>query len=195
MINSGGRGRRPGQSDTRVKIKETAHRHFLVDGYYGTSMRSVAADAGVDVALVSYYFGSKRGLFAAAMSLSANPAGLVEAAVAGDISTLAARLLRSALAMWDDASAGSALRAVITAAVSDTDLNRFVSEAMSKELVAPVARQLDQPDAAQRAGVFSAQVAGLFFSRYVLNVEPIASMPVDEIVRILAPAMQHALTG
>jgi AcrR family transcriptional regulator len=72
-MNYGRRGRRSGNPDTRAEILAIACRRLVADGYYGVTMRAIAAEAGVDAALISYYFGSKKGLFGAALALSANP--------------------------------------------------------------------------------------------------------------------------
>ena len=87
------RGRRPGRPETRVEVLEVARRRFLADGYQAVTMRSVAAEAGVDAALISYYFGSKKGLFGAALALSANPPEVLLGALAGDLETLPERAL------------------------------------------------------------------------------------------------------
>lgn len=70
------RGRRPGSPDTRAAILAVARRRFLEDGYHAVTLRSVG-EADVDLALISYYFGSKKGLFGAALALGANPAELL----------------------------------------------------------------------------------------------------------------------
>jgi AcrR family transcriptional regulator len=51
---------------TRARLLQAARLRFAEHGYAGTSVRQVAADAGVDAALVFRYFGSKDGLFVAA---------------------------------------------------------------------------------------------------------------------------------
>jgi AcrR family transcriptional regulator len=193
MNKKSGRGRRPGNPDTQEAIRRAARDRFLRDGYAGVTLRSIATDAGVDVALVSYYFGSKQGLFGAAMALPANPADLLEAELAGDPSTLPERLLRSLLLVWDTPETGAPLRALAGNAASDPDLNRLVREAVGREIVDRLAAQLGTPDAPQRAAAFATQVAGVIFSRYVFQFEPMASMSPDEIVDRLAPALRMAL--
>ena len=63
---SAGRGR-PSRSEDQPNYKELildgAEGLFAQHGFYGVSTRQVADEAGVDVALVHYYFGTKRGLF------------------------------------------------------------------------------------------------------------------------------------
>jgi len=64
---SGGavRGRRPkGQGpDLRQSILDAAEALFSRHGFFGVTVRQVAAEAGVDTALIHYYFGAKRELF------------------------------------------------------------------------------------------------------------------------------------
>ena len=62
-------GRRPGHSDARERILDAARHRFAEHGLDGTSMRDVAADAGVDPALIHHYFGTKQRLFIAAVEL------------------------------------------------------------------------------------------------------------------------------
>jgi AcrR family transcriptional regulator len=59
------RGRRPkGQGpDLREAILDAAEALFSRHGFYGVTVRQVAAEAGVDTALIHYYFGAKRELF------------------------------------------------------------------------------------------------------------------------------------
>jgi AcrR family transcriptional regulator len=59
------RGRRPkGQGpDLRQAILDAAEALFSRHGFYGVTVRQVAAEAGVDTALIHYYFGAKRELF------------------------------------------------------------------------------------------------------------------------------------
>ena len=67
------RGRRPGAPDTRDQILESARGLFADRGFAGTTIRAVAAGAGVDPALVHHYFGTKDDLFVAALELPVDP--------------------------------------------------------------------------------------------------------------------------
>ncbi len=53
---------------TRRLLLESARRRFAHDGYGATTSRDIAADVGVNVALVNRYFGSKEGLFEACLA-------------------------------------------------------------------------------------------------------------------------------
>src|SRR5215207_6660815 len=93
------RGPRRDGADTRGAVLEAARSRFAAHGYDGTKLRDVAADADVDVALVSYHFGSKDQLFAAAMALDVNPAQLVQALARDGADGLGERLVRLAAAI------------------------------------------------------------------------------------------------
>lgn len=62
---SGGRGR-PSKAkglDLKETILDAAEGLFARHGFYGVTTRQVASEAGVDTALIHYYFGAKRELF------------------------------------------------------------------------------------------------------------------------------------
>lgn len=48
---------------TEIKIKEAAHKVFLAKGFSATTIRDVAKEADSNVALVNYYYRSKKNLF------------------------------------------------------------------------------------------------------------------------------------
>ena len=56
-------------SDKQIQIIETAERLFAERGFDGTSVRDIADEAGVNVAMISYYFGSKEKLMEALFEL------------------------------------------------------------------------------------------------------------------------------
>lgn len=189
------RGRRPGQPDTRQAIAEIARRRFLAAGYPEVSLRSVADEAGVDVALLSYYFGSKRGLFVEALAAVEEPGRRLTAAMAGgDLSTLARRLLEETLRAWDEERGGT-LKAVASSAPHEPEIRDLYARAVERTWIDQLAGRLDGPDARARAAAFTIIVTGVVYSRYLLCVEPIASMPAAELVDLLAPALTVALLG
>jgi AcrR family transcriptional regulator len=190
-----GRGRRRGSPGTREAILAVARRRFLADGYGPVTMRSIAAEAGVDAALISYFFGSKKGLFGAVLGLVANPPEVLAGALPGDPATLPERVLRAMVAAWDDPERGAPLLMMVREAVRDPELARLVRDILEREMINRIAERLGGPDATARAGAFGTQLAGLIFARYVLVVEPVASMAPDELIRYLAPGLRAAVHG
>ncbi|MDA4108537.1 TetR/AcrR family transcriptional regulator [Mycolicibacterium holsaticum] len=194
MMNSGPRrGRRPGKPDTRVQILDVARRRFLEEGYQAVTMRSVATEAGVDLALVSYYFGSKKGLLGATLALAANPADILGRAVEGDSALLPERALRSILSLWEDSENGAPLRVLVAGAFQDTVVANLVKEMLEVELIDLIAARIGGANARKRAAAFFAQIAGLVLARYILRLEPMASMSSDEIIQLYVPPLRVAL--
>jgi AcrR family transcriptional regulator len=195
MNKSRGRGRPPGRSETRGDILEVARRRFLAEGYDGVSLRSIAAEAGVDVALISYHFGSKKGLFGAAMALAVNPAELLARELDGPLNSLPERIVRTVVAAWEDSESGGSLRAFMQAAVREPDVARLFREMLEREMITRIAERIGGADARRRASLAASQIAGLVMARYILGIEPLASMPVDELAQRMAPALRVALAG
>jgi AcrR family transcriptional regulator len=194
MNKTRGRGRPRGTSTTRADILAVASRRFRADGYDRVTLRAVANDAGVDVALLSYYFGSKKGLFGAAMALTANPAELLVGEMKGPLNSLPERIVRTVVRAWDDPEAGPALRNFLEAVVREPDVARTFAEMVEKEMLPAIAVRLGGgADATRRAATMTSQIAGLILTRYVLRVEPIASMTPEQLARRMAPALRAAL--
>lgn len=190
---SDARGRPRADSGTREQILRAGGRLFFTAGYRNVTLRSIAAEAGVDSALISYYFGSKRGLFAAVMQLGVSPPDVVRQSLPGDPARVAERIIAKVLAVWDDPVMGTPLVAMIGSAGSDPDANRLFRELIEGEILDVIAGYLGGREASARAGIAASQIAGLIFMRYVLRAEPVATMPAQELVRHAAPALRTTL--
>ena len=188
------RGRRAGSSETREAILESARRRFAELGYDATTIRAVAAGAGVDPALVHYFFGTKGDLFVAAIEYPVNPAELVERVVAGGLEDIGPRLVRAFLAVWDGRTQ-SPLFALIRGAATHEQSAALLREFISREVVGRVARAIDADQPELRAALCGTQIVGLAMIRYVLRVEPLASLDPESVVAHVAPVVQHLLTG
>jgi AcrR family transcriptional regulator len=190
-----GRGRPPGRTRTREDILEVARRRFFAEGYEGVSLRSIADEAGVDVALIGYHFGSKKGLFGAAVALTANPAELLARELKGPLNSLPERVVRTVMAAWEHPDSGASLRAVIAAVLRDPDMARLFREVLEREMIVPLADRIGGADANRRAAMAASQIAGMIMGRYILGFEPLASMPVDEVVERMTAALRATLAG
>ena len=195
-VNEIKRGRRPGPSTTRDAILLAARESFSARGYDRTRLRDVAAEAGVDVALVHYHFKSKDGLFAAALEMPVSLPDLMSGVLdEGELDDFAARFLRRILEVWDDERFMTALVAMVRSAMSHEPAAAALRGFVRTELLDRIARRLDEPDAEERSALFGSQLLGLLMYRHVLKVEPIASMDPEAIVERMAPGMQQYLTG
>ena len=188
------RGRRPGSPDTRAAILSEARALFAANGYAGTSVRAVATAAGVDAALVHHYFGTKDDLFLAALELPIDPRVALAPAIAAGPDGAGERMLRVFLSVWDDPDLRLPLLGLVRSVV-DPDGQRLLRDGFLPAILGPVGLALGIDDPATRMPLLASQVLGLILVRYVLAVEPIASMSPDEVVAIYAPTLQRYLTG
>lgn len=189
------RGRRIGNPDTRAEILEVARRQFLATGYGGTTLRSIATEAGVDVALLSYHFASKQGLFTAALEIPVRPGELIEQSLDAPIEQWPQRILRSLLRVWDDPEIGPVLvQTVLGNAVAEHPTSGF-NEFLETELLNRLRARLAGRDSDARAmGVLMA-IAGLLMTRYLARVPTIAAASTEEIIRIATPSIAIHLRG
>lgn len=192
--SAGRRGRRPGSPDTRAAILAAARQAFAAKGYAGTSVRGVAGDAGVDSALVHHYFKTKDALFLAALELPVDPRELLIPALAGGVDGAAERMLRVFLSVWDDPDLQLPLLGVVRGMVDPTG-SRLMRDGFVPVVLGPVgvALGIDRPEL--RMPLVASQTFGLIVMRYVVALEPIASMPADDVVAIFAPTIQRYLSG
>jgi AcrR family transcriptional regulator len=186
-------GRRPGITDTRAAILAAARTAFAARGYTATSLRQVAAIAEVDPALVLHYFGSKRGLFAAAIGLAEGVDTLIDGLLRGPLNGLGERLVRFYLQLVD--SPTSPVVALLRSAASDDEAARMVREFIGTEVIGRIVEVLAVPDAALRGTLVGTQLVGMAVLRRVVRVEPLASADHDLVVAWLAPTVQRYLTA
>jgi AcrR family transcriptional regulator len=188
------RGRRPGAPDTRAAILGAARERFAAQGYAGTSVRAVASDAGVDPALVHHYFGSKDDLFLEALEVKVDPRQAMAPVVEGGVDGAGERLMRIFVTVWGDEESRLPLLALVRGIV-DPGGQQLLRDGFQKMVFGPlgIALGLDQPD--RRMAHVGSQLIGLVVMRYVLAVEPLASMPADQVVATYAPVIQGYLSG
>jgi AcrR family transcriptional regulator len=189
------RGPRADVRDTRGALLEAARVRFGEHGYDGTKLRDVAADAGVDAALVSYFFGGKDGLFAAAMALTVNPAELVGGILRDGTDGLGERLLRALLALWDDPGSGSPFVALVRSAATNERAAELLRGFLERELLGRIASAIDAPEPELRAALTGSQMVGIIMARYVVRVQPIATCDPETLVAAVGPTLQRYLTG
>lgn len=189
-------GRRPGNPDTRDAVLAAARTAFAERGFDNATIRGIAADAGVDPALVHHYFGSKDKLFLAAVDAPADPTELMPTILASPRDELGAAVVRMVLHVWDGPGRAAGL-ALIRSAVS----NEWTAKLLREFLVSKVLRRvvatlgIDPDVRAARASLVASQIIGLVMARYVLRLEPLASATPDEVVAAIGPTVQRYLTG
>jgi AcrR family transcriptional regulator len=188
-------GRRPGDSGTREAILDAARRAFAERGYDAATIRGVAEAAGVDPALVHHYFGTKQGLFVAAMKLPFDPTDVVGPLLAGDREHIGERLATTFVSLWDQGTVMDPLMALIGSAVSNEQAATMLREFITHVLFKRITEQLGLPDGHLRACLVASQLVGLIVTRYIIRIEPLASAPPGVVVAAIAPTLQRYITG
>jgi AcrR family transcriptional regulator len=189
------RGRPRGNPPTKARIVEAARELFLRHGYRGTTVRAVAAKAGVDSALISYHFGSKQGLFSESIRVQCTRSLALTKALEGEPAGLADRLLRAVTDLWEDPDAGRPSAEVNLLALHDEDVTRVLREYLEYELIRRLAEYLGGPDATERATAAVTLIGGLIFTRYLSPLYTPASMSAADMRRILRLPLRAALYG
>lgn len=191
-----GRPRGANSADTRARILEAATAEFGERGYEAASIRSIARRAAVDPALVHHYFDDKAALVAEVVAVPLRPDRIVNGALDGPLEELGARLLRAVLAAWDSPTVRPAAAAAMRSAIGHGPVARMLREFLRREIMHRLASRLgDVPDAEVRAELAATQVVGVIMVRYVLAMEPLASLEEDQLVARVAPVLQWHLTG
>jgi AcrR family transcriptional regulator len=189
------RGRRPGGPDTRGQILTAARRSFADKGFGGTTIRAVAGDANVDPALVHHYFGSKDDLFLAALDIPFDPRALVPTVFDAGVLGAGERLLRLFLSIWDDPHTRLPLIALVRTSLVQEAPETLLQQGILRMILGPMRAVLPADEAERRVQLVISQMAGLVLTRYLLALEPLASMPPEDVVAWVAPTIQRYLDG
>ena len=186
-------GRRPGAGGTREEILAAARAHFSKVGYEGGTVRGIAAEAGVDPSLVLHYFGSKEGVFRAAVQFPVDPAEFLPGLLAPGLDGLGERLVHFFLDTWDS-PAGRPLLALIRSVVANESAAALLREFVTREILGRLARELNVDHPQLRASLAASTLIGVAMLRYVIKLEPLASARSEDIAGWLGPAVQRYLT-
>lgn len=189
------RGRPRGGSDSRERIIAAAVDEFGEQGYDGATVRSIAARAGVDSALVHHYFGTKADLFAEAVGIPLRPDIDVPGILAGPRDEVGERLVRYVLEAFEQPDIRRRGVMLMRTAIGSRLTTPLLAGFLSRELIGRIAKQLGVDDAELRATLVASQIAGLLLTRYVLKIAPIAAASVDELVARIGPTVQRYLFG
>lgn len=179
-----------GSDDARDVVLDAARAAFHARGYLRTSVRGVAAAAGVAPEVVNRYWQSKESLFAAAMRLPFDPASAVPQLIAPGLDGMGERLTRATLDLLADDQARQDLIEMFQAGTSASKAAKGMQDFIEKSFVDRLVRILGVPDARLRVNLIMSYLLGIATSRYIVRLEPLASMSEDEVVKLVAPTIQ-----
>jgi AcrR family transcriptional regulator len=189
------RGRRPGDSGTRAAILDAARARFNDVGFRAATVRAIAGDAGVDPSLVMHFFGSKQGLFIAAMEFPLDPAEVVPRLVAPGVDGLGERLVRFMLGVVDDLGEANPMLGLVRSAVGHPDAARMMREFLGEAILDRVAAALEVDRPRLRADLCASQIVGILVARQILGLPELVAADRETLVGAWGPTIQRYLTG
>ena len=182
---------------TRGALVRAARRRFATDGYRATTVRQIAADAGVNVALINRYFVSKEGLFEACMLRTSDELEDQNATPSKSIEGVIARLVGHIVNAPDSDDPLQLLLLLRSSGDENADLiRRRTLEHFTRRLAAAAGWKVD--DAATEPILLRAQLAiatalGVVMLRTSAAVEPVASANADELTAPLSEVFRVLL--
>ena len=189
----------PGPRDERgvlsARILAAARDEFAEQGWAGTTIRAIARSADVDPALVYHYFGSKEGLLDAATNPPQKWLDSIAKVWTTPLDQLGTALITLLLASWADDEIGPTLRAILQTAAHEPSTREKLRRVVEGSLMGVSELGSDERDRLTRSGLISSQMMGFALMRYVWKIEPVASMPDDDVVVAIAPNLQRYVDG
>ena len=183
-----------GTDDARDAVLDAARAAFHARGYARTSVKAVAAAAGVAPDVVGKYYQSKDKLFAAAMMLPFDPGSAIPALVAPGLDGMGERLTRVTLETLGDPETRADLIALARAGASGGKAAAGLKSVVERADIDRHAGVIGVPDARLRANLITSYLLGIAINRYVIRLDPLASMSDEDVVRLVSPTVQDWLT-
>jgi len=174
---------------TKAAILRAARNRLAAHGYDRTTIRAVAADAGIDPSMVMRYFGSKAELFDAALDIDLRLPDL-SGAPADQLPRL---LIRHFLTRWEADPTDDALLVLLRSAVTNDHAANRMREIFSAQVAPTLAAAVGAEVAARKAGLLAAQLLGLALTRYLLRLPTITALSPDDIENAYTPAVAALL--
>lgn len=175
---------------TEATILEAAQRLFAELGFERTTIRGVAAQAGIDPALVMQYFGSKEGLFAASARTFADRKRALDAPLEDLVSAAIADLF----AGFEDREQAAATVAVIRNCLTHERAREIMRDEVMSPRHAKLAETIGGPDAELRAGLLAGVMIGTIIARYLIELPSVAGASQEDVERVLKPVLEALVT-
>lgn len=176
---------------TRRAILRAAKEQFAEHGYDRTNIRAIAALASIDPSMVMRYFGSKEGLFAAAVDVDLALPDLrsVPRAELGRV------LTNHFIARWEGELSDDVLVLLLRSAVTNEQAAARLRTVFLEQVATVLAPVVEPAELQRRAGLVTSQMLGLALTRYLLRIPGLADRPEDDIAADIAPTIQKYLAG
>jgi AcrR family transcriptional regulator len=190
-----GRGRRPGNIDTRAEIVDAARAVFSEHGYSEASMRAIARRAGVDPALIHHYFTDKAALFVETMALPVDPRAIKEQVQ--DEGFSGERLVERFLSQWERGKepGSPSFIGLVQAMAASPDVGDNMRQFVTERIGLHGAPGDSEATQRLRRSLVSSQLMGIAWTRYVMRMEPMASASRAQVAKWAGPNIDRYATG
>ncbi|MDQ6525337.1 TetR family transcriptional regulator [Nocardioides sp. LHD-245] len=174
---------------TEEAILAAARRQFGEAGYERTSIRAVAAEAGIDPALVMQLFGNKESLYSAAAALGVE----LDVLKAATVDELAATAAAHLFAVFEDPGDRAGAEALLRSCLTHPAAGAALRDQVMAPTQAAVAETIGGDDGDLRAAVLNACTLGVTIARYLLRDPVLAAADRAALEAILQPALDAVI--
>jgi AcrR family transcriptional regulator len=177
---------------TRTAIVTAARQLLASRGYEATTIRAVAAAAGIDPSMVMRYYGNKEGLFAAAVDVDLRlpDASALPPEEVGNL------LAHHVIARWEGDLSDEFITLLLRSAGTNSAAAEQFRSIFERQLLTFVEELTGRgPQARRRAAMVSSQVLGVAYCRYILALPAVVELDGETLANTLGPVLQHYLTG
>lgn len=180
------------ESPARGRILEAAILRFARHSYHDTSLRDIAADAGVDVAYVHRCFGSKQRLFAEVVRRSVGPSPLSGDAVTASacIPVLTGRVFAREPLRSDQVDTLQ----IVSRSMMDPEAANILRQCIRDHVLTPLAERIGDISG-KRAALVTAFLAGATLFRNVIGLEELQERQGGELEALVAAVLATVVTG
>ncbi len=165
---------------TEARILDAATQAFFGAGYDLTTIRAVAAAAGVDAGLVMHYFGTKQELYRRVIDAAPVPE------VSGTPAEAAEQILDGIATRLENEPAASL--ALLRSMLTNPEAASAASEGIAR-YQAQIAQAIPAADADLRAAVITAVTLGITVSRHLIKSGELATADPAQVIALLRPCV------
>ncbi|MGA8547410.1 MAG: TetR family transcriptional regulator [Mycobacterium sp.] len=180
---------RRSSEQTKAAILAAARERFGTSGFQAATIRGIAADAGIDPAMVMRYFGNKDKLFAAAAEFDLRFPDFT----ALDRAEVGRSLVGHFLERWEGSEEGEALVILLRSSATNAEAAQRMQSIFTTQLQPLVANLAPAAEARWRSGLIATQILGVAWCRYVLRLPPVVTMTRTELIDWVGPTIQRYL--
>jgi hypothetical protein len=128
------------------------------------------------------------------MALPIDPRVVASTVLDGPREGLGRRIIETFLGVWESPEGQQRMKAVLRSAVNTEEVAQLMRDGISQMIMLPVSHALGTPDARLRVSLVASQLIGMALMRYLVELEPLASVSSEELADRIAPILQSYLS-